>query len=95
MLAESRQQREERWRKSHRWDGPTISVHTADVRTCSLCGADESEQTPCLPEDDIVRRLIGVSVSLGLEWTPEYRQNVFDTCREAAKAIKQLRRRSV
>jgi hypothetical protein len=63
------------------------------VRTCSLCGADESEQTPCLPEDDIVRRLIGVSVSLGLEWTPEYRQNVFDTCREAAKAIKQLRRR--
>lgn len=33
---------------------------------------------------EIVERLHGVAVSIGMEWTAEHRQHVFDTVKEAA-----------
>lgn len=43
--------------------------------------------------DDVISRLIGISTSLGIPWPQEYRQQVFDTCNEAASEITRLRMR--
>ena len=53
---ETREQREARWRIDHKWDGPLVSLGWGDVPTCSICGADASDQLPCLSsktEDEI------------------------------------------
>ncbi len=39
---------------------------------------------------EIVERLHGVAVSIGMEWTAEHRQHVFDTVKEAALTIESL-----
>jgi hypothetical protein len=38
----------EEWRHQHDWDGPPVCIGFVDVASCSLCGADASEQRPCL-----------------------------------------------
>jgi hypothetical protein len=39
---------------------------------------------------ELVQRLIGIATTLGLPWPPEYRQQVFDTAKDAATAIERL-----
>lgn len=41
--------------------------------------------------DDVTSRLTGITTALGLPWTPEYRQQVFDTAVEARDVIGRLR----
>ena len=40
--------------------------------------------------EDVVKRLIGIATTMGLPWPPEYRQQVFDTCNEAAEGIERM-----
>lgn len=39
---------------------------------------------------DLRERLIGIRVALGIEWTAEYRQQVFDTVTEAAQRVEAM-----
>ncbi len=40
--------------------------------------------------DTLQQKLRGISNVIGLEWPPDFRQHVFDTCREAAARIAEL-----
>ena len=44
---ESRVEKEVRWRAQHTWDGPPTTIGWVSIPTCSRCGCDASEQTPC------------------------------------------------
>ncbi len=49
-MTETREEREVRWRTQHKWDGPMVCIGGIFmVSTCSVCGADATEQRPCEP----------------------------------------------
>lgn len=63
---------------------PTFRLEADGVASnyCSGCRANIAQH-----KEDVTVRLTGIATAIGLDWTPEYRQQVFDTVIEARTEI--------